>query len=282
MKCGYLLICLLLLVAMLCPAVHATESDTAPTVKPVLYYDFSALPEGLHRLELIDDYQPGPNEIGPALKRLGQPTAWLIQSDKGGALLMRATSRTDDDKLLPNAFGIPENSLSVTGSFTWEMRVRVDEFNGANHHVPLLDNSRGDYVVCGFDVVGSQTCRLAMTRKTYKDTDYRFIFILPTRKGRPSIVLLGTKLIPLHQVVNVAVAYDHEAGKATLYVNGNVDAEMNGTSEFIRPSGATLAGVNDTGMSPKHGSSDVLLEVDSLAISNVARTPQTMVLGQAR
>lgn len=164
--------------------------------------------------------------------------------------------------------------LPADGSFSWELVVRIDKYGGTNHFGILLDATRGAGRIPNWPG-RAIVCRLWMGKKG-EDDAFPLHFSVPVN-DRNRCVHVTTR-IELTKWYHLAAVYDHEAGRAVLYVDGQEAASREVTSCDGRSRGIGIAGYGPGVYRVDHQFRLYRAYLDALAFTDDARHPGDFVL----
>ena len=169
------------------------------------------------------------------------------------------------------------NPLPSAGSFTWELVVRIDAFDGSDHFGMLLDNSKGAGRYPNWP--GDYGDRSVITRLwmgAIKDGVFPLQFTVPVDDHGRGVTI--TTDIPLSKWLHIAAVYDDIAHKSRLYINGKLSAEADAISCSDR---STSFGIGWYGPDVFRVDHPIRLNkalFDAIAFTKDVRTPGTFVL----
>jgi hypothetical protein len=170
-----------------------------------------------------------------------------------------------------------EGTLPTQGSFTWELVVRIDAYDGCDHYGLLFDASKGAGRIPGYPGDGGN--RAIVTRLwlgATKDGRFPLHFSVPTDAENRAVT--ATTDLKLGQWYHLAAVYDDTAHQARLYVDGALQASAEVTSCADRASGFGLAGYGPEVFRVDHPFHLQKAWIDALACTNDVRAPGNFVL----
>lgn len=170
-----------------------------------------------------------------------------------------------------------EGTLPAQGSFTWELVIRIDAYDGCNHYGMILDASKGAGRIPNYPGDGGNRAivtRLWMDEK--KDGKFPLHFSVPTDAENRAVTV--TTELSLGQWYHLAAVYDDATHKAMLYVDGALAASADAVSCGDRATGFGIGGFGPDVFRVDHPFHLQKAWLDALAFTNDARGPGTFVL----
>lgn len=170
-----------------------------------------------------------------------------------------------------------EGPLPAQGSFTWELIIRIDAYDGCDHYGIILDASKGAGRIPNWPGEGGNRAvvtRLWMGEK--KDRSFPLHFAVPTDAENRAVTV--TAELVLGRWYHLAAVYDDAAHKAALYVDGVLAAAAAAVSCGDRATGFGLAGYGPEVFRVDHPFHLQKAWIDALAFTNDVRAPGTFVL----
>jgi hypothetical protein len=170
-----------------------------------------------------------------------------------------------------------EGTLPPQGSFTWELVIRIDAYDGCDHYGIILDASKGAGRIPNWPGDGGNRAivtRLWLGEK--KESRFPLHFSVPTdAENRAATV---TAELSLGQWYHLAAVYDDAAHKAWLYVDSALAAAVDAVSCAERATGFGLAGYGPEIFRVDHPFHLQKAWLDALVFTNDVRGPGTFVL----
>ena len=242
-----------------------------------------------------DDYIPHYNqgEIGPVLINLGSGG---VNPNYHRSFFNNASSESADGRQVLelrqhhvyylDTFQTPsqQGPLPSEGSFTWELLVRIDAFDGTNHFGMLIDASKGAGRLVNYPGKGTNrgiNTRLWLRPHQDDNNALRLNFTVPTDDENHGKTITAT--LNKGQWYHLAAVYDDFAHEARIFVDGELVATKPVTAYGNRSTGFGLAGA----FSPDVFRVDHPLRlqkamIDAIAMTRDVRTPENFVLWKTR
>ena len=172
-----------------------------------------------------------------------------------------------------------EGVLPAKGSFTWEIVVRIDRFSGTDNCGILLDATKGEVMEVNWDGKAVAT-RLWMAWKDpgkapAKGDPFLLDFSVPSDDNN-KVVNISTEL-KIGEWYSIAAVYDDAEHNMMLYVNGELKASADAISAPDRGTGFGIAGFGPQAAPIKHAMYFQRGDIDGIAFSNEALTPDKFV-----
>ncbi len=171
-----------------------------------------------------------------------------------------------------------ETVLPASGSFTWELVVRIDSYDGSDHCGMLLDNSKGAGRYPNWPgEFGNSSVITRLWMGPVKDGVFALQFTVPLDEHGRAVTISSD--IAIGKWYHIAAVYDDIAHKSRLYINGKLAAEGDVISCNNRATGFGIGWYGPEVFRVDHPNRLQKALFDAVAMTGDARGPGAFVLG---
>jgi len=239
-----------------------------------------------------EDYIPNPaaGEFGPVLQNPGGGGEQLAyyRSYYNNAATDMADGRQTLEMEVHHSWCLDsyctrnvDTVMPASGSFTWELVVRIDAFDGSDHCGMLLDNSKGAGRYPNWPgEYGNSSVITRLWMGPVKDGVFPLQFTVPLDEHGRAVTISSD--ITIGKWYHIAAVYDDTVHKSRLYINDKLSAEGDVISCSNRATGFGIGWYGPEVFRVDHPNRLQKALFDAIAMTSDVRGPGAFLLGLSK